>query len=149
MLATALSKHLLKTGEGLLHACISSYKRLTNSHSYLLLCSSHPITPKDPFLSLSSFVFAEDENFQAKRLEKGIFLQRGYPTFLLNTAFSKAAQIPRSEILTDPDVTGNNQIPLVLTYHPFNFKVGNVIRKNFDVLRRDPTKLPYIFHFLR
>ena len=112
----------------------NNYKKLTNSHIYLLLCSSDPITSKDPSLSLSSFVFAA---FAAKmRTSKpnvwksGLFLQRGYPTFPLNTTFSKAAQIPRSEILTDPDVTGNNQIPQVLTYHSFNFKVGNVIRKN-------------------
>jgi hypothetical protein len=44
------------------------------------------------------------------------FVQRGYPTSLLDTAFSKASQIPRSDTLTDPvsNVTGNNKIPLVL-----------------------------------
>jgi hypothetical protein len=68
------------------------------------------------------------------------FVQRGYPTSLLDTAFSKASQIHRSDTLTDPvsNVTGNNKIPLVLNYHPFNFKVRDVINKNFQVLKNDP-----------
>ena len=68
------------------------------------------------------------------------FAQRGYPTSLLDTAFSKASQIPRSDTLTDPvsNVTGNNKIPLVLNYHPFNFKVRDVINKNFHILKNDP-----------
>ena len=61
-------------------------------------------------------------------------------TSLLDTAFSKASQIPRSETLTNPvtNVTENNQIPLVLTFHPFNFKVRDIIRKNFHILKNDP-----------
>ena len=68
------------------------------------------------------------------------FVQRGYPTSLLDTAFSKASQIPRSDTLTDPvsNITGNNKIPLVLNYHPFNFKVRDVINKNFHLLKNDP-----------
>ena len=71
---------------------------------------------------------------------RDFFVQRGYPTSLLDTAFSKASQIPRSETLTNPvtNVTENNQIPLVLTFHPFNFKVRDIIRKNFHILKNDP-----------
>jgi hypothetical protein len=36
------------------------------------------------------------------------------------------------------NVTGNNKIPLVLNYHPFNFKVRDVINKNFHILKNDP-----------
>ncbi len=35
------------------------------------------------------------------------------------------------------NVTENNQIPLVLTFHPFNFKVRHIIRKNFHILKND------------
>ena len=71
---------------------------------------------------------------------RDFFVQRGYPTSLLVTALSKASQIPRSETLTNPvtNVTENNQIPLVLTFHPFNFKVRDIIRKNFHILINDP-----------
>ncbi len=71
---------------------------------------------------------------------RDFFVQHGYPTSLSDTAFSKASQIPRSETLTNPvtNVTENNQIPLVLTFHPFNFKVRDIIRKNFHILKNDP-----------
>ncbi len=36
------------------------------------------------------------------------------------------------------NVTENNQIPLVLTFHPFNFKVRDIIRKNFHIMKNDP-----------
>ena len=68
------------------------------------------------------------------------FVQRGYPTSLLDTAFSKASLIPRSETLSNSvtNVTDHNRTPLVLTFHPFNFKVRDVIRKNFQILKNDP-----------
>ena len=64
---------------------------------------------------------------------RDFFVQRGYPTSLLDTAFSKASQIPRSETLTNPvtNVTENNQIPLVLTFHPFNFKLETSLGRIF------------------
>ena len=36
------------------------------------------------------------------------------------------------------NVTDYNRTPLVLTFHPFNFKVRDVIRKNFHILKNDP-----------
>ena len=36
------------------------------------------------------------------------------------------------------NVTDQNRTPLVLTFHPFNFKVRDVIRKNFHILKNDP-----------
>ena len=117
----------------------------TDSHSYLLFSSSHPnhtkrSIPFSQFLRLRR-ICSEDEDFQAKSLEmRHFFVQRGYPTSLLDTAFSKASQIPRSDTLTDPvsNITGNNKIPLVLNYHPFNFKVRDVLNKNFHILKNEP-----------
>ena len=93
-----------------------------------------------PFFQILRRICSE-EDFQAKGLEmRHFFVQHGYPTYLLDTAFSKASQIPQSETLTDhvSNVTGNNKIPLVLTYHPFSFKVRDVIWKNFHLLKNDP-----------
>jgi hypothetical protein len=114
----------------------------TDSHNYLLFFSSHTkrSIPFSQFLRLRR-ICSKDEHFQAKSLEmRHFFVQRGYPTSLLDTAFSKASQIPRSGTLTDHvcNVTGNNIIPLVLNYHPFNFKVRDVINKNFHILKNDP-----------
>ena len=116
-----------------------------DSLSYLLYSSSHPnhtkrSIPFSQFLRLRRLC-SEDKDFHTKSLEmRDFFVQRGYPTSLLHTAFSKASQILRSETLTNPvtNVTGNNQIPLVLTFHPFNFKVRDIIRKNFHILKNDP-----------
>ncbi len=43
------------------------------------------------------------------------------------------AKIPRSETLTDPvtNVTENNQIPLVLTFHTFNLKLETSLGRIF------------------
>ena len=35
------------------------------------------------------------------------------------------------------NVTDHNRTPLVLNFHPFNFKVRDVIRKNFHTLKND------------
>ncbi len=40
------------------------------------------------------------------------------------------------------NVTESNQIPLVLTFHSFNFKVRDIIRKNFHILKNDPETSP-------
>ena len=96
--------------------------------------------PFSQFLHLRHLC-SEDEDFHTKSLEmRDFFVQRGYPTSLLDTAFLKASQIPGSETLTNPvtNVTENNQIPLVLTFHPFNLKVRDIIRKNFHFLKNDP-----------
>jgi hypothetical protein len=74
------------------------------------------------------------------------------PTWLvlafLDTAFSKVSQIPLSGTHTDPvsNITGNNKIPLVLSYHPFNMNVRTVIRRNFHILEKRPRN---IFHFFQ
>ena len=123
----------------------SVFYKPTDSHSYLLFSSSHPnhtkrSIPFSQFLRLRR-ICSEDEDFQTKSLEmRNFFVQRGYPTSLLDTAFSKASSIPRSNTLTNSvhNGTDNNKIPLVLTYHPFNFKVRDVIRKNFHILKNDP-----------
>ena len=108
----------------------SVFYKPTDSHSYLLCCSSHPNHTKWS-ISFSQFLrlCSEDEDFHSRSLEmRDFFVQRGYPTSLLDTAFLKASQIPRSETLRNPvpNVTDRNKIPLVITFHPFNFKVRDL-----------------------
>ena len=98
--------------------CTSVFYKPTDPHSYLLYSSSHPNHTKQPipfsqFLRLRRLC-SEDEDFQSKSLEmREFFVQRGYPTSLLNTAFSKASQIPRSETLRNSvtNVTDHNRTP--------------------------------------
>ncbi len=116
----------------------SVFYKPTDSHSHLLYSSSHPnhtkrSIPFSQFLRLRRLC-SEDEDFHTKSLEMtDFFVQRGYPTSVLETAFSKASQIPRSETLTNPvtNVTENNQIPLVLTFHPLIFKLETSLGRIF------------------
>ena len=122
----------------------SVFYKPTDSHSYLLYSSSHPdhtkqSIPFSQFLRLRRLC-SEDEDFLSKSLEMRVFCPSGYPISLLDTAFSKASQILRSETLSKSVtyVTDHNRTPLVITFHPFNFKVRDVIRKNFHILKNDP-----------
>ena len=105
-----------------------------------------PATPKDRFPSLISFSFAAF-SVKLRRTSKPKVWK--WDSFLSNVViplvyktlhFRRFPKFPRSLTLTDPvsNVTGNNKIPLVFTYHLFNFKVRDIIRKNFHILRNDP-----------
>ena len=131
------------------HALISQKMGVSQPlppHTYPVMCAPDPnhtkqSIPFSQFLRLRRLCSEdEDEDFQSKSLEMGeFFVQRGYPTSLLDTSFSKASQIPRSETLSNSvtNVTDHDRTPLVLTFHPFNFKVCDVIRKNFHILKND------------
>ena len=85
----------------------SVFYKPTDSHSYLLYSSSHPnhtkrSIPFSQFLRLCHLC-SEDDDFHTNSLEMRDFVvQRGYPTSLLDIAFLKTSQIPRSETLTNP-----------------------------------------------
>ena len=62
------------------------------------------------------------------------FVERGYPTHRLNV-FSishRDALKPSFAKISD------YKIPLVLTFHPFNYKVRDIISRNFKILKNDP-----------
>ena len=86
------------------------FYKSTAYHSYLLYSSSHPnytkrSIPFSQFLRLRRLC-SEDEDFHSKSLEmRDFFVQRGYPTSFLDTAFLKASQIPRSETLMSQTTT--------------------------------------------
>ena len=68
-----------------------------------------------------------------------IFVERGYPTHLLDSAIQKAFNNSRSDTLKPPLAKiSDDKIPLVLTFHPFNYKVRDVISRNFQILKNDP-----------
>ena len=120
-----------------------SYKP-TDSHSYLLFSSSHPnhtkqSIPYSQFLRLRRLC-SDDKDFETKSSEmRSFFVQRGYPTHLLDTAVQRASSIPRSDTLKQRlESVSEDKIPLVLTFHPFNYKVRDIIRRNFHVLKNDP-----------
>ena len=98
-IATQQTVHVASTSNGNKVVTSVLYKP-TDYHSYLLFSYSH--TKRSiPFSQILHRICSE-EDFQAKGLEiRHFFVQHGYPTSLLNTAFSKASQIPQAETLTD------------------------------------------------
>ena len=106
-----------------------SYKP-TDSHSYLLFSSSHPnhtkqSIPYSQFLRLRPLC-SNDKDFETKSLEMRTFFVElcGYPTHLLDSAIQKAFSNSRRDTLKPPlGKISDDKIPLVLTFHSFNYKV--------------------------
>ena len=116
-----------------------SYKP-TDSYSYLLFSSSHPnhtkqSIPYSQFLRLRRLC-SDDKDFETKSLEmRTFFVERGYPTHLLDSAIQKAFNNSRRDTLKPLLAKiSDDKIPLVLTFHPFNYKVRDVISRNFLIL---------------
>ena len=66
-------------------------------------------------------------------------VERGYPTHLLDSAIQKAFNNSHRDTLIPPLAKiSDDKIPLVLTFHPFNYKVRDVISRNFQILKNDP-----------
>ena len=122
-----------------------SYKP-TDSHSYLLFSSSHPNHTKQsiPYSQVLHLrrLCSDDKDFETKSLEmRTFFVERDYPTHLdlLNSAIQKAFNNSRRDTLKPPLAKiSDDKIPLVLTFHPFDYKVREVISRNFLILKNDP-----------
>ena len=63
------------------------------------------------------------------------FVERGYPTHLLDSAIQKICNNSRRDTLK-PYLTkiSDDKIPLVLKFHPLNYKVKDIISRNFQTL---------------
>ena len=69
------------------------------------------------------------------------FVERGY---LLDSAIQKAFNNSRHDTLKPPLAKiSDDKIPLVLTFHPFNYKVREVISRNFLILKNDLRRQPF------
>lgn len=123
----------------------SVFYKETDSHSYLLYSSSHPQRCRDSipfsqFLRLRR-ICSDDLDFecQTERMV-GFFLARQYPKHLVQKALERARAIPRSQALTTTDRTADNEdrTVAVLTFHPHNLPVRNILLSNFHLLQLDP-----------
>ena len=68
------------------------------------------------------------------------FRTRGYPSNMVQRAQERVSAIPRDAIISERSGVPDAQpiIPLVLTYHPTNALVKNIMTRNFHLLRDDP-----------
>ena len=68
------------------------------------------------------------------------FRSRGYPSNVVQRVQERVSAIPRDAIISERSDVACAQptIPLVLTYHPTNAVVKNIMTRNFHLLRDDP-----------
>lgn len=122
----------------------SIYFKETDSHSYLKYDSSHPPAckksiPYSQFLRAKR-ICSQNEDFESVSKDMiGFFDQRGYPSGITQSALQRVRQVDRSHILQPSDKTKSNRTPLVLTYHPKNIPIRNIIFKHYKALQSEPT----------
>ena len=117
----------------------------TDTHSYLYYTSSHPARcknsiPYSQFLRLRR-ICSEDNDFENKRIEMASFFRnRDYPSNVIQRAQERVSAIPRHALISERSDVPDAQptIPLVLTYHPTNALIKNIMTRNFHLLRDDP-----------
>ena len=73
------------------------------------------------------------------------FKKHGYPDSAVNTGKHRRQEIDRKTALQTSQNEETNRIPFILTYHPQNVAVKDVILKSFKTFRNDP-ETKHIYH---
>ena len=125
------------------------YSKPTDSHLYLPPSSAHPrhVFKAIPFGVASRLRRnCSEDAFLTKRLEeyKGYLVDQGYPKDLVSNGFSKAAKIPRTDLLKPKAKDSKKIFPFVLTFNPNLPSINRVISKHFHLLQSSP-KLNELF----
>ena len=66
-----------------------------------------------------------------------VFHARGYPQETTQDAFDRVQLLDRESVLQPSEPTSSERVPLVLTYHPLNVPIRNIIFRNFRMLLHD------------
>jgi hypothetical protein len=114
----------------------------TDSHNCLRYDSSHPPSCKKsiPYSQLlrAKRTCSKDNDFNNVAEEMvGFFNDRGYPSNITQSARNRVNRIQRTDALQPTSHAKSSRTPLVLTYHPHNVPIRNIIFKNFKTLQRD------------
>ena len=110
--------------------------------------------PFSQFLRLRRLC-SDDTDFNNKCEEMcQFFKKRGYPGPAVTTGKHRTQEIDRETALQTSQNKETDRIPFILTYHPQNLAIKNVVLKNFKILGNDPeTKhmfsLPPLISFKR
>ncbi|XP_072049971.1 uncharacterized protein [Amphiura filiformis] len=120
------------------------YYKETDSHNFLRFDSSHPPACKKsiPYSQIlrAKRICSEQNDFDNAAEEMvGFFEKRGYPPDITQSAYQRVKEINRNHALQKSGESKSNRTPLVLTYHPRNIPIRNIIFKNFKTLQSDPT----------
>ena len=128
----------------------SVFYKPTDAHCYLNYESCHPQScknaiPKSQFLRLRR-ICSDDQDFRAQSDKmKSFFVKRGYPRKVLDRAFTSVSRVNRSETMEKRVRNTKDRVPLVLTYHPHNLAIQNILIRNFKSIVLNDEYMATIF----
>ena len=129
----------------------SVFYKPTDAHCYLNYASCHPqacknAIPKSQFLRLRRICSDDSDFHQQSNKMKSFFVKRGYPTRVLNKAISSVSQVNRTSALEPKTQSSSDRVPLVLTYHPHNTAIQNILIKNFRSIVLEDQHMAEVFN---
>ena len=125
----------------------SLYTKPTDAHNYLSLYSCHPSNcksaiPYSQFQRIRKICSNETDFVRHSGTMAKHFLEANYPPKVVHEGFSKEYHKDRLSLLrpltggpADKDSKVNN-IFLITTYHPSGRILGDIIKRNWDILDR-------------
>ena len=125
---------------------VELYTKPTDTHNYLHFNSFHPGHtkrggPYGQFLRVRRNCTLESDYNKHSLFLKSKYMERGYPEPLLENSRLKALRTNRTQLLnplrnqTENKKKAENVLPLILTFHPSNSQVREIIMKNWGVLK--------------
>ena len=123
---------------------VELYTKPTDTHNYLHFNSFHPGHTKrggpfGQFLRIRRNCTLITDYDKHSEYIKEKYIQRGYPASLIEGSRARARSYNRAKLL-DPNrkkdtPKNDNVLPLVLTYHPSNVVVKEIITNNWGLLK--------------
>ena len=86
-------------------------------------------------MRLISLCSDDDDDFKAQcNTMSTFFLKRGYPKTVIDRALDSVSRKNRTCALTPKRKSNSDRVPLVLTYHPHNIAIRNILLQNFNTI---------------
>ena len=125
---------------------VELYTKPTDTHNYLHFSSFHPGHtkrggPYGQFLRVRRNCTLESDYNKHSLFLKSKYMERGYPEPLLENSRLKALRTDRTQLLdplrkdSENKKRAQNVLPLILTFHPSNSQVRDIITRNWGILK--------------
>ena len=135
--ATFLDVDISKNNDGTLDTSVHVKK--TNTHQHIEYSSCHTLSCKKgiPFSKAKHYrrIISNDKKIE-KELDKlkSYFLERNYPTNVVDDTFQKACSLSRDMALKETTKSNNKLVHHVITYNPSLPNIGEIINKYWGLL---------------
>ena len=111
----------------------------TNIHQYIYYTSCHPKNCKDgiPYSQVKGYrrITSNDDKFELSLDDlRRHFADRGYPSSVVECAFSKVSKMSQSDALQPRTQNIENIVPFTIVYNPSLPSIGKTIHKYLDIL---------------